>query len=110
MAVFSFERFPSLSRNAACEAYRRHTAPEYVLLSNDRDFAVATDLRPEACTLVDYCVFPPNLAWTMAFTHEDGRLGPYFARHPDYERLNKANRAKLEKQRQAEAAKLKGWR
>ena len=27
----------------------------------------------------DFFVFPPNLLWTMSFTHEQPDLGPYFA-------------------------------
>lgn len=58
---------------------------------------------------MDFYVFPSNLAWTMAFTHEDGWLGPYFARHRNFTELNKANLEKIRKLHQAEAAHLKGW-
>ena len=62
---------------------------------------------------MDYCVFPANLAWTMAFTHEDGWLGPYFARHPDYEALTRqAARQQLaaaRKAQQLEWAKKMGY-
>ena len=50
----------------------------------------------------DFYIFPKNLAWTFAFTHEHGWLGPYFAKHPNYENLNKHNLQSLE-------AKNKGW-
>jgi hypothetical protein len=45
----------------------------------------------------------------MAFTHEDGWLGPYFALHNDFAKLNEANLANLQKISEAKAAKLKGW-
>ena len=34
----------------------------------------------------------------MAFTHEEGWLGPYFAQHPRYADLNPANVARVKKQ------------
>jgi hypothetical protein len=45
----------------------------------------------------------------MAFTHEDDWLGPYFARHPHYDQLNRQNLQALRKAEQAAFAKLKGW-
>ena len=45
--------------------------------------------------LLDFYVFPKNMAWSMAFAHESGSqmldLGPYFSKHPDYEKLQKNN-------------------
>jgi len=107
--IFSADRYPHVSGKEALAQYRQQQAPEYIVLSNDRKFAFASGARPEQVWLSDCCVFPPNLAWTMAFTHEDGWLGPYFARHRDYASLNEANLAKLRKVREAEAARLKGW-
>jgi hypothetical protein len=107
--VFSFERYPSVSGAAAEAGYEQQQAHEYVVLSNDRDLAFKTDQRPHRAMLRDYQVFPPNLAWTMAFTHEDGWLGPYFAKHPQYEKLNAVNVAKIQKARDIEAARRKGW-
>lgn len=111
--VFSAERYPSASGVPAKEQYARHEAGEYVVLSNARDEGFVTDLRPQACALSDWFVFPPNLAWTMAFTHEDGWLGPYFAKSPAYERLNADNQAQLHKAvakaKAAERALREGW-
>ena len=118
--VFSFDAYPSLEGGPADEAYAACVAPEYVVLSNDRDLAFVTDQRPTAIALRDAYVFPRNLAWTMAFTHEDGWMGPYFARHPDHARLDAANReavarraaqarATAQKQAEIEAARRKGW-
>lgn len=95
---------------AAQAQYETHIAPEYIVLSNDRDVALVTDVRPVQSSLRDYLVFPRNLAWTMAFTHEDGWLGPYFTRHAMFATLNAANIAQVQKAREADAARLKGWR
>ena len=38
----------------------------------------------------------------MAFTHEQGWLGPYFSKHKDYEVLNNKNIKSVE-------AKTNGW-
>ena len=40
---------------------------------------IAIDLE-QGADEADAYVFPPDLAWTMVFTHEDGWLGPYFSR------------------------------
>lgn len=108
--IFSGGRYPSLSGAQAMAAYEKQVAAEYVVLSNDRETAFATNALPQSSSLTDYCVFPVNLAWTMAFTHEDGWLGPYFARHGNFAALNEFNLGKVRKLRQAEAARLKGWR
>lgn len=94
-----------LTTNAAVEAYRQHLAPEYVVMGLyswwGHKGAFVTSVRPEPYpgSPSDYVIFPPNLAWTMAFTHHDFGYGehgpPHFARHPDYVRLNEENREKL---------------
>lgn len=50
-----------------------------------------TDEKPEFRGRMDFYVFPKNMAWSMAFTHESGWLGPYFLKHKDYQRLQKKN-------------------
>jgi hypothetical protein len=107
--VFSGARYPSLSGVAALAEYDKQVAHEYTVLSNRRDVAFVVGERPVDKLLSDYLVFPANFAWTMAFTHEDGWLGPYFARHPDYARLTAENLARVEKERQAAVARSKGW-
>src|SRR5262249_45829265 len=107
--VFSAERYPSLAGPRALEAYGRQTGEEFIVLANDREQAFATDRLPTSSSLADYFVFPPNLAWTMAFTHEDGWLGPYFARHPEFARLEAAAQASARKRRETEEARRKGW-
>ena len=107
--VFSYERYPSLSGQAALKQYEQHEAPEFWVVSNERDEGFVTDLLPLSCSLRDWVVFPANLAWTMAFTHEDGYLGPYFARSAAYTRLNAENQALVSKARAAARARGMGW-
>lgn len=82
--IFSAGHFPCLAGAAAVRAYQQQRAQEYVVLANDGKTAFSTNLLPSKADFADYYVFPKNFAWTMAFTHEDGRLGPYFAKHVDF--------------------------
>lgn len=107
--IFSSGRYPSAERDDALSQYRQQLATEYMVLSNDGKTAFATDMLPTRASPSDYYVFPLNLAWTMAFTHEAGWLGPYFAKHANFEQLNNANLAQLKKRQEAEAARAKGW-
>jgi hypothetical protein len=108
--IFCADRYVSLSGDKALTQYKQQVdCDEYIVLSNDRKMAFTTKSRPDYCAMSDYYVFPRNLAWTMAFTHEDGWLGPYFARHANFTLLNEENIRKLKKKKEAEAAKLKGW-
>jgi len=107
--VFSFQAYPSLSGQEARTEYDLQVAPRFVILSNDRDQAVETDVRPTTCSESDFLIFPPNMAWTMAFTHEDGWLGPYFAKHSQYSKLNQENIDQIAKAQAIEQARQKGW-
>jgi hypothetical protein len=111
--VFSGGGHPAVSGQEALSLYREHVAAEYIVLSNDRAMAISSAAKPDSCNLPDYYVFPPNLAWTVAITHEDGWLGPYFATHRDYKLLNQENvtkyQARLLKAEQLALAKSKGW-
>ena len=111
--IFSFEKYPALSGDKAFNKYIQQKASEYIVLSNDNDLAIATDELPTECNIMDYYVFPKNMAWTMAFTHEDGWLGSYFATHKSYESLNTDNVKqfikKEKKQKEIEIAKKNGW-
>lgn len=108
--IFSADRYPSMMGAAALIEYQQQVAVEFVVLSNDRQTAFTTDRLPVKAGFSDYYVFPRNLAWTMAFTHEDGWLGPYFAMHANYQQLRQSNLLQLRKQEEAEIAKSKGWR
>jgi hypothetical protein len=107
--IFSAERYPAKSKADARVAYECQRAVEFVVISNDRDEGFVTRSHPMTCSFSDWLVFPPNLAWTMAFTHEDGWLGPYFAQHVEYRELDRANRKLIAKQVQILEAKRKGW-
>ncbi|GAA0765263.1 DUF4275 family protein [Ideonella azotifigens] len=107
--VFSGGRYPSLDAAEARAVYAAHSAERYILLSNDQRSAFVLDRKPVNWPERDYNVFPENLAWNMAFTHEEGWLGPYFAKHADYVQLEAANQQRLEKRRQAEVARARGW-
>lgn len=107
--IFGFEKYPSISGVKAVEKYKQQVAHEYIVLANDRVHAIATDALPETGNASDYYVFPSNLAWTMAMTHEDGWLGPYFAVHLHYDALHKKNLDQIRKKQEIENAKRRGW-
>lgn len=107
--IFCNKGYPSLEGQKALDAYFNQICSEYYIMDNDTEEVFMTDTRPTHCSISDYYVFPKNLAWTMAFTHEDGWIGPFFATHPNNEKLDIENQEKLEKQKQIEIAKQKGW-
>ena len=111
--AFSSGAFPSVCRREAELRYAEQVASEIVVLSNDRVSALLTDSLPTQCSVSDYLVFLKNLAWSMAFTHEDGWLGPFFAKHARYDSLVADNmRRSRDMQRKAlesERAKREGW-
>jgi len=107
--VFSYGSYPNVALVKAQAEYEACESPEYVVLSNERKQVIITDQKPSSCSLSDYYVFPKNLAWTMAITHEDGWLGPYFAKHPEFAKLNEANQRTLKKAKEAAEAKRKGY-
>ena len=107
--VFSGSRYPALEGEQARSEYSMQIGCEFVVLSNDRDAAYLSDERTENRPFSDFYVFPPNMAWTMAFTHEEGWLGPYFAKHPRYAELSLANTARVQKMQEAAYARSQGW-
>jgi Domain of unknown function (DUF4275) len=111
--TFSAGNYPAVTRAEAERLYESHQGQEILVLSSDRGAAVLTNSLPTWCSRADYCVFPLDLAWTMAFTHEAGWLGPYFAKHPNYEAMmEKARQQRLAADRKAlelSRAKQKGW-
>ena len=111
--TFSWGAFPSVCKREAELRYGEQVAPEVVVMANDGVSSLLTDSLPTQCNVSDYLVFPRNLAWSMAFTHEDGWLGPYFAKHPGYDSLAADNvRRSRDLQRkalEAERARREGW-
>lgn len=107
--TFSHGAYPSVSGDEAERCYAEQDAPEFVVLHNDRRTALLTDAPPRWLSRLDVYVFPPDLAWTMAFTHEDGWLGPYFALHPDHAALTQHRMAAAHKQQAKAHAQRNGW-
>ena len=106
--IFCGEGYPSIEGKLAEEKYKKHNSPNYIVMSNEGE-AFLTDEKPDNLNYQDSYVFPENLAWTMAFTHEEGWMGPYFAKHKDYTRLEEKNMHRIKKLKQIELAKSKGW-
>lgn len=107
--IFSGGGYPSLSGEEAKIEYEKHNCYEYIVMANDNDLSVLLSEKPSKCKLLDYYVFPVNMSWTMAFTHEEGWLGPYFAFHPKYNALEKQNAKSMHKKQQKEIAIKNGW-
>ena len=83
--AFSGGVSPSESRKRAFDLYRGEEETELIIIP-ERWEGIA-GLRISGCaspdltpTRLDLHVFPESLAWTMAFTHEQPDLGPYFTR------------------------------
>lgn len=95
--TFSFGIYPSVCEREAELLFTQQIATEFVVLSNDRRSALLTDALPTKCNMMDYLVFPTDLAWSVAFTHEDGWFGHYFAKHPNYEASLERARAQQRK-------------
>ncbi|GAA5218970.1 hypothetical protein ACFSJ3_16580 [Corallincola platygyrae] len=82
--------------DAAIEQYQDVAAPSYYILPNDYKLTydslyLAREKPEKGVGISDFFVFPKNYAWCMAFTHEDGWIGPIFTKHKDFIRLNKVN-------------------
>lgn len=111
--TFSSGAYHSVSGEDAEQQYFGHRYSDVIVLSNDRKTAFRVASLPVSDRVIDFYVFPPDLAWTMAFTHEDGWLGPYFAKHPDYEvmveKAKQQRQATDRKARELERAKQQGW-
>lgn len=107
--VFSHDGYPALSGDSAERAFLAEQVVHYVVMDDQMTTGLITDLRPDNLAYQNVHVFPVNLAWTMAFTHEDGYLGPYYARHQKYQQLSAENAAHLKKQAQIRQARENGW-
>ncbi len=111
--TFSYAAYPSVSGEEAEQLYAQHRDEEVIVLSNDRKTALRVAAPPVSDWVIDFYVFPSDLTWTMAFTHEDGWLGPYFAKHPDYAaRVEKAKQQRMAAERKGvelKHAKQQGW-
>ena len=107
--IFSYEKHPALEGDDAIGEYNKQIAREFYVIPEPPPYhqekAFITNTLPDANLaneLIDFYVFPKNLAWTMAFTHEYAWMGPYFAKHQNYDKLNAKNIKSVE-------AKESGW-
>ena len=107
--IFSGNGFPSIEGDEAQKEYDNRKEKKYIVMGNEGELAILINQKPNSYNYKDYNVFPVNMAWNMAFTHEEGWLGPYFAYHPNYKVLNKENEKLIEKEHQKEDAQNKGW-
>jgi len=95
--VFSFHHAPALEGTSAVEGYLQTLASELIVIPEQHSHPTLPAIHLSADRLpqfqdsgFDVMVWPPDLGWTMAFTHEEGSCGPYFARrewmakHPDW--------------------------
>ena len=88
----------------ATQEYNKHEAPTYIIMEDcfgqDEKVVYVVSQKPTSNEhLQDFHIFPKNLAWSMAFTHEDGWIGPKFSKHNGYEKLNKKNKKAVEAMR-----------
>lgn len=82
----------------AQEEYDSHVARKFYIMAEefgDKNYTLyESEIKPDLNAFevrLDFYVFPKNLAWSMAFTHESGWLGPYFSKQREYELLQKRN-------------------
>ena len=83
--VFSFHRYPSLEGAAALSAYLGQWSAPFYVFNEALDFCALCDAQPypDLSELrCDIYVTHQNLKWTVAFTHEQPHLGPFFAQQP----------------------------
>ncbi len=83
--VFSFGHADALCGDEAVAAYEAER-PDVVVVCPESGRLEAVRLHggtPPGFRGGDVYVWPPDLAWSMAFTHEESLgLGPYFSRRP----------------------------
>jgi hypothetical protein len=82
--AFSYEFSRSKHGPRGLALYLAEFAPEVYVVPEDEDgdaflCRTASPLDFSDCR-TDVLVFPPELNWTAAFTHEQPELGPYFSR------------------------------
>ncbi|MEW6512278.1 MAG: hypothetical protein AB1428_15110 [Bacteroidota bacterium] len=82
---FSFGESSSRKGTVALELYAREHPPQFIVRPDGwsiRAYRCAGGALPDFMSYdFDVEVFPPDLEWTMAFTHEKSMgLGPYYSR------------------------------
>ena len=84
--IFSFNHAPFQEGAQALAIYDRLAISPRIIICPHDDRLPALEIAGAHC-LPDFrayghdvMIWPEGLAWTMAFTHEDGWFGPYFCR------------------------------
>lgn len=85
--VFSYQHTPSICGDKAVATYARLEAPLLIVIPEAHSFPSLPALQLSTASLpqlqgagLDVLVWPDDLNWTMAFTHEASSCGPYFSR------------------------------
>jgi hypothetical protein len=94
--VFSFGFARAIAGEKAVFTYQSQDPPRRTIVCPHERRLPAVELIDGALPDLfmsghDIFVWPEDLAWTMAFTHEDGSFGPYFSRRESIDR----NRGRL---------------
>jgi Domain of unknown function (DUF4275) len=96
------------SDKKAYEIYKEHMALAYYVMPESFGETSHTLYKTKSKPFVsleppriDCYIFPKNLAWTFALTHEIGWLGPYFKMHRNYSVLQNKNLKALEAEENA---------
>ena len=80
--AFTIGGCPAIRGNRALAEYERQRLAEYIVWSENPEVPMyrCAGGNPPVFSGNDVHVFPVDIAWSMSFTHEDGWVGPFFAR------------------------------
>jgi len=82
--TFSWEFSPSKLGEEALQLYKKQTATEVIVIPAFDEIIAYTCVGccpPDFSEMfMDLYVFESSLNWTMAFTHEQPEIGPYFCK------------------------------
>lgn len=87
--TFSFSFHPSTHGIDALEEYSVQRTTRFVIFDESLQecYQCVGNSLPDLTKLYDdHYVSHPDMCWTMAFTHEQPTLGPYFAKFDSYVR------------------------
>lgn len=79
---FSFQHQPAIEGKDALHAYRNQWPASYVVFDEEGvwSYGCTSDVFPDFTTFgADIYVAHHNMKWSMAFTHEQPHIGPFFA-------------------------------
>jgi hypothetical protein len=85
--IFSYEYVPSIKGDKAIWEYFAQPVVPFYLITDDNEglpsYRLVDICWPDLRSwYLDVYIWPVDLSWTMAFTHEsDSGFGPYFARN-----------------------------